>query len=172
MGWPLPAADAFHRHAPRVTSEQVVEFRARALELCEEAGLKPQLRATIGYNSGRVSSGIVGDYMTEVLSMIGKARREDPRDIAAEYFRQSVEGEKHYRMVAVCGALILRRFTDEQIIAALAPCTVRSSATIHRCLASSVCPRRCAPECVAGTNVVTLAQLDAWLGPNWSVRNA
>jgi hypothetical protein len=43
-----------------VTAKQVVDFRARALELCEEAGLKPQMRATIGHNSGCVSSGIVG----------------------------------------------------------------------------------------------------------------
>ena len=59
--------------------------------------------------------------MSEVLSLIGKAWRQDPREIAADYFRASIDGEKHYRMVAVCGALILRRFTDDEIVSALEP---------------------------------------------------
>ena len=111
--------------------------------------------------------------MSEVLSLIGKAWRQDPREIAAEYFRQSVDGEKHYRMVAVCGALILRRFTDDEIIAALAPVyrdIVHDDPSMSRL---HVCPRRVRAGMRArGTNVTTLAQLDEWLGPKWSVRNA
>ena len=161
--------DALHP----VTAKQVIDFRARALELCDSAGLKPQQRApSVNGSSARVSSGIVGDYMSEVLSLIGKAWRQDPREIAADYFRQSVDGEKHYRMVAVCGALILRRFTDDEIIAALAP--------VYRDIVSDdpsmsrlrICPRRVRAGMRArGTNVVTLAQLDEWLGPNWSICN-
>ena len=125
-----------------VTSEQVVEFRAEALALCDQAGLRAQPRIQTANGDGaRVDGGIVGDCMSEVLSRIGKAWRDDPRDVAAAYFRQSFEGEKHYRMVAVCGALILRRFTDEQIVAALAPVygeIVRDDPSMSRL---NVCPQ-------------------------------
>jgi hypothetical protein len=155
-----------------VTAKQVVEFRARALELCEQAGLKPQPRTQSSNSSGRVSSGIVGDYMSEVLSQIGKAWRQDPREIAADYFRASIDGEKHYRMVAVCGALILRRFTDDEIITALSPvyrAIVHDDPSMSRL---RVCPPRMrAGMRSRGTNVTTLAQLDSWLGPNWSICN-
>ena len=111
--------------------------------------------------------------MSEVLSLIGKAWRQDPREIAAEYFRQSIDGEKHYRMVAVCGALILRRFTDDEIITALEPvyrAIVHDDPSMSRL---RVCPPRMRAGMRArGTNVTTLAQLDEWLGPKWSIRNA
>jgi hypothetical protein len=155
-----------------ITPKQATDFRSRALELCEQAGLKPQQRASSTQGSGRVSSGIVGDYMSELLSLIGKAWRQDPREIAAEYFRQSVDGEKHYRMVAVCGALILRRFSDDDIVATLAPIygsIVHDDPSMSRL---RVCPPRMrAGMRSRGANVSTLAQLDAWLGPDWSVRN-
>ena len=167
-----PVTHSFDTLHP-VAAKQVVDFRTEAIALCDREGLKPQLRATIGHNSGRVSSGIVGDYMTEILSLIGKAWRDDPRDIAAAYFRQSLEGEKHYRMVAVCGALILRRFTDDQIVAALTPVYRERVKDDPNMLRLRACPVRVrAGMRSRGTNVVTLAQLDDWLGPNWSVRNA
>jgi hypothetical protein len=158
---------------PQVTSQQVIDFRARSLGLCDSAGLKPQQHATAGHISGRVSNGIVGDYMSEVLSLIGKAWREDSREIAADYFRASIDGEKHYRMVAVCGALILRRFTDDEIIAALEPvyrAIVHDDPSMSRL---RVCPLRMRAGMRArGTNVTTLFQLDEWFGPHWSIRNA
>lgn len=162
--------DALHP----VTAKQVVEFRSRALELCESAGLHPQHRIpSANGNGARVSSNVVGDYQSEVLSLIGRNRRRDPREIAAEYFRQSVDGEKHYRLVAICGALILHHFTDEQIIAALAPvygAIVHDDPSLSRL---KVCPRRVRAGMRArGTNVVTLTELDEWLGPNWSIRHA
>jgi hypothetical protein len=160
-----------------VSALQVTHYRAEALQLCARSGLKLQSPATgaVGdrAGNGHVSSGIVGDYMSEVLSLIGKAWRDDPREIAAEYFRQSTDGEKHYRMVAVCGALILRRFTDDEIIAALEPAY---RAIVHDDPSMSrlrVCPQRMRSGMRArGTNITTLAQLDAWLGPKWSIRNA
>jgi hypothetical protein len=157
---------------PAVTAEQAVEFRAEALVLCDQAGLRAQPRTSSGNGSGRVSSGIVGDYMTEVLSLIGKAWRQDPREIAAEYFRQSTDGEKHYRMVAVCGALILRRFTEDEIITALEPVY---RAIVHDPTLAQL--RICPPRMRSGmraraTIITTLAQLDEWLGPKWSIRNA
>jgi hypothetical protein len=155
-----------------ITSQQAIDFRTAALALCEEAGIKSQQRTPSGNSSGRVNSGIVGDYMSEVLSLIGKAPHTDPRQVAAEYFRHSVDGEKHYRMVAVCGALILRRFTDDEIIAALAPvyrAIVHDDPTMSRL---RICPQRVRSGMRArGTNVVTLAQLDSWFGPNWSSCN-
>lgn len=161
---------------PAVTSEQAVEFRAEALVRCEQAGLtrqQPRSRVSSTNGSVRVSSGIVGDYMSEVLSLIGKAWRQDPREIAADYFRASIDGEKHYRMVAVCGALILRRFTDDEIIAALEPVyrsIVHDDPSMSRL---RVCPLRVRAGMRArGTNVTTLSQLDEWFGPNWSIRNA
>jgi hypothetical protein len=110
--------------------------------------------------------------MTEVLSLIGKAWRQDPREIAAEYFRQSTDGEKHYRMVAVCGALILRRFTEDEIITALEPVY---RAIVHDPTLAQL--RICPPRMRSGmraraTIITTLAQLDEWLGPKWSIRNA
>jgi hypothetical protein len=153
-----------------VSALQVTQYRVEALQLCESSGLKFQSPTTVGDRTGncRVSSGIVGDYMSEVLSQIGKAWRQDPREIGAEYFRQSIDGEKHYRMVAVCGALILRRFTDDEIIAALEPvyrAIVHDDPSMSRL---RICPRRVrAGMRVRGTNVVTLAELDAWLGPGW-----
>jgi hypothetical protein len=153
-----------------ITAKEAIDFRERALELCEQAGLAPQQRAP---SVGRAGSGIVGDYMSEVLSLIGKAWRQDPREIAAEYFRQSVDGEKHYRMAAVCGALILRRFSDSEIIAALAPvyrAIVHDDPSMSRL---RVCPPRMrAGMRSRGPNVATLQQLDEWLGPSWSIRNA
>jgi hypothetical protein len=152
-----------------ITAKQAMDFRVRAFELCEQAGLAPQQRAPSG---GRAGSGIVGEYLTEVLSLVGKSWRQDPREVAADYFRQSVDGEKHYRMVAVCRALILRRFSDEEIVAALA--------LVHRAMVhddpSMTRLRICPPRVRGGmrsraTNVATLAQLDAWLGPNWSICN-
>ena len=149
-----------------VTAQQGVDFKARALELCDSSGLKPQPRIPSFNARARVSSGVVGDYMSEVLLRIGKTWRQDPREIAADYFRQSVDGEKHYRMVAVCGALILRRFTDDEIIAALA--------TVYRDIVyddPSMSRLRVWPPRIRagmrsrGTNVVTLAELDGWLGP-------
>jgi hypothetical protein len=110
--------------------------------------------------------------MSEVLSLIGKAWRQDPREIAADNFRASIDGEKHYRMVAVCGALILRRFTDDEIIATLAPVyrdIVHDDPSMSRL---RVCPLRVrAGMRSRGTNVTTLAQLDSWLGPTWSICN-
>jgi hypothetical protein len=98
--------------------------------------------------------------------------RQDPQQIATDYFRQSVDGEKHYRMVAVCGALILRRYSDDEIIAALAPAY---RAIVHDDPSMSrlrVCPPRVrAGMRSRGANVATLAQLDAWFGPEWSIRN-
>jgi hypothetical protein len=153
-----------------VAAQQVIDFRAAAIELCDRSGLKPQQRASS--RAGRVSSGIVGDYMSEVLSLIGRNWLHDPREIAAEYFCQSADGEKHYRMVAVCGALILRRFTDQQIVAALAPvyrAIVHDDPSMSRL---RVCPPRMRAGMPSrGTNISTLAQLDAWFGPNWSIRN-
>jgi hypothetical protein len=172
VGSRQPLTHSFDTLHP-VTAKQVIDFRTRALELCEQSGLKQQPRTSSGNSSGRVSSGIVGDYMSEVLSLIGKAWRQDPREIAAEYFRQSTDGEKHYRMVAVCGALILRRFTDDEIITALEPvyyAIVRDDPSMSRL---RVCPPRIRAGMRArGTNITTLAQLDAWLGPKWSIRNA
>jgi hypothetical protein len=151
-----------------VTAKQAIDFRTEALALCGQAGLTQQPRTTAGNGSGRVSSGIVGDYMSEVLSLIGKAWRQDPREIAADYFRQSVPGDRHYRMVACVGALILRRFTDDEIIAALAPvyrAIVDDDPSISKL---HICPRRVrAGMRSRGTNIITLAELDAWLGPNW-----
>jgi hypothetical protein len=156
---------------PAVTAEQAVEFRAEALALCDQVGLtrqQPRPRASSANGSARVSSGIVGDYMSEILSLIGKNFRSDPREIAAEYFRASIDGEKHYRMVAVCGALILRRFTDDEIITALEPvyhAIVHDDPSMSRL---RVCPSRVRAGMRArGTNVVTLVELDAWLGPGW-----
>jgi Bifunctional DNA primase/polymerase, N-terminal len=155
-----------------ITAKQAIDFRTEALVLCDQAGLKPQQRNPSGNTSGRVSSGVVGDYMSEVLSLIGKAWRQDPREIAVEYFRQSVDGEKHYRMVAVCGALILRRFGDDDIITALTPvyrAIVHDDPSMSRL---RVCPPRIRAGMRArGTNVTTLQQLDEWFGPNWSIRN-
>ena len=161
--------DALHP----VTSKQVVDFRAAALELCGSVGLHPQQRApTVNGSGARVSSGIVGDYMSEVLSPVGKAWWHDPREVAADYFRQSVDGEKHYRMAAVCGALILRRFTDDEIIAALAPVYRNMVSDDPSMSRLRVCPpRMCAGMRARGTDVATLAQIDAWLSPNWSIRN-
>ncbi len=63
--------------------------------------------------------------------------------------------------------MILRRFTDDQIIAALAPvyrAIVHDDPSMSRL---RVCPPRMRAR---GSNVVTLAQLDKWLGPNWPIR--
>jgi hypothetical protein len=171
--WVSRSSPVTHRFddLPQVTSQQVIDLRARPPELSDSAGLKQQPRTPSGNGSGRVSSGIVGDYTSEVLSLIGKTWRDDPREIAVEYFRQSVDREKHYRMVAVCGALILRRFTDDEIISALEPAY---RAIVHDDPSMSrlrVCPPRMRAGMQAGgTNVTTLAELDAWLGPGWALQ--
>jgi hypothetical protein len=159
---------------PAVASEQAVEFRAEALALCDQAGLRAQPRIQTANGGGaRVSSGIVGDYMTEVLTLIGKNWHQDPGEVAVDYFRQSVDGERHYRVVAICGPLILRHFTDDEIIAALAPAyaaIVHDNPSLSRL---KVCPARLRRGMRAlGTNVATLAELDAWLGAEWSICHA
>ena len=174
IGQCSPVTHPFRALHP-VSALQVTHYRAEALQLCESSGLKLQspTAGTVGdrAGNGRVGSGIVGDYMSEVLSRIGKAWREDPREIAVEYFRQSVDGEKHYRMVAVCGALILRRFTDDEIVAALSPVY---RAIVHDDPSTSrlrICPPRMRAGMRArGKNVVTLAELDAWLRPGWALQ--
>ena len=115
-------------HSPRFTLSRrfrLLTIELEALQLCESSGLKLQspTTGTVGDRAGsaHVSSGIVGDYQREVLSLIGKAWDRDPLEVAAEYFRQSIPGERHYRMVACVGALILRHYDDAQIINALAP---------------------------------------------------
>lgn len=156
-----------------VTAQQVIDFRVRALELCESSGLKPQQRALSVNGAGVSCSGVVGDYQREVLSQIGKAWWADPRDIAARYFRQSIHGERHYRLVAICGALILHHFTDDDIIAALTPVyrdIVNDDPSMSRL---RVCPGRVrAGMRRRGTDVITSAELDTWFGPNWSIRDA
>ena len=68
-------------------------------------------------------------------------------------------------------ALILRRYSDN-IIATLARvyrAIVHDDPSLSRL---RICPSRMRVGMRArGTNVSTLAQLDAWLGPNWSIRN-
>ena len=171
VGSPHPLTHSVDTLNP-ITAEQAIDIRIEALVLCEQAGLKQQPRTPSGNSPGRVSSGIVGDYMSEILSLIGRNFRSDPREVAAEYFRQSLDGEKHYRMVAVCGALILRRFSDDDIITALASVyrdIVHDDPSMSRL---RVCPPRMrAGVRSRGTNVATLAQLDEWLGPTWSICN-
>ena len=75
VGSPHPLTHSIDTLNP-ITAEQAIDFRTEALVLCEQAGLKPQQRAPSGNGSGRVSSGIVGDYMSEILSLIGKNFRQ------------------------------------------------------------------------------------------------
>jgi hypothetical protein len=69
-------------------------------------------------------------------------------------------------------ALILRRYSDDDIIAALAPVY---RAIVHDDPSFVAAPHLPAAHARrhAGSRdeCPTLAQLDAWLGPNWSIRN-
>jgi hypothetical protein len=70
------------------------------------------------------------------------------------------------------GAIILRRYSDDDIIVALAPvyhAIVNDDPSMSRL---RICPTRMRARMRSRrTNVVTLAQLDAWLGPTWSICN-
>jgi hypothetical protein len=56
--------------------------------------------------------------MSEILREIGVASA-DPPAVAAAYFEQAPDGGKHYAMVAAVSVLVLRGYSDQQIVEAL-----------------------------------------------------
>jgi hypothetical protein len=156
---------------PRVTAAQTTAFRAEALHLCERGGLSPTRRDPASTRSDVVSSsGIVGDLMSDVLRRMGRSPNVDRHKIAADYFAQIVEGEKHYHVTAVVGALILSRFVDEQIFAALAPSYREIFYNDPSCVKLRAFARRTRAGMAArGADVVPLNELDRIFGPEWSL---
>jgi hypothetical protein len=158
---------------PPITAEQAIAFRAEALELCAQHGLvssrpagAPRSPSSPGYSA---LSGIVSDFMRDVLRTMGATYWVDRRETAANYFARAVEGEKHYVMTAVVGALIISGFDDDQIIAALEPTYRQIVHDDPSCANLRKNPMRVRAGMAArGADVVPLSELDRIFGPAWS----
>jgi hypothetical protein len=102
---------------PGVRYSQVVVFRERALKLVAESGyIRPQRQPSAFGPSHGVAG--IGDMMSEILREIGVANA-DPTAVAASYFEQAPDGAKHYAMVSAVSVLVLRGYSDQQIVEAL-----------------------------------------------------
>ena len=103
---------------PGVYANQVIAYLEAGKALLKEAGyIKPPKVRADGSIAGP-SDGVtgVGDMMSEILRGIGSG---DPLAIASSYFEQAPDGAKHYAMVAAVSVLVLRGYSDQQIIEAL-----------------------------------------------------
>jgi Bifunctional DNA primase/polymerase, N-terminal len=105
---------------PGVYSQQVVAYLDAARALVKEAGyVKPSKARADGSAAGPSDSVTgVGDMMSEILRAIG-VNGADPTAVASSYFEQARDGAKHYAMVAAVSALVLRGYSDQQIVEAL-----------------------------------------------------
>jgi hypothetical protein len=111
-----------HRYEqmPGVHAHQVAAYLETAKALVKAAGYvkpaKPQRPGSTAGPSDSVTG--VGDMMSEILRAIG-ANGADPTAVASSYFEQALDGAKHYAMVAAVSALVLRGYSDQQIVEAL-----------------------------------------------------
>jgi len=103
---------------PRVRARQVAAFHDVALKLVADSGyVKPAKPAKDGSAVGPSANvGNIGDMMAEILRAMGNG---DPPAVASSYFERTPDGAKHYAMVAAVSALVLRGYSDHQIVVAL-----------------------------------------------------
>jgi hypothetical protein len=140
--WPGLCSPLSHRleQMPGVRAAQVVVFREQALKIIGESGyIRPQpQRASFGPSHSVAG---IGDMMSEILREIGVANA-DPLVVAASYFERAPDGAKHYAMVAAVSALVLRGYSDQEIVEALVDayqCRVHDDPGLQNLL---VCPKR------------------------------
>jgi hypothetical protein len=102
-----------------VRASEVIAFREQALEIVAGSGyIRPRPSASGSSFGPSYSVAGIGDMMSEILREIGVANA-DPLTVAASYFERAPDGAKHYAMVAAVSALVLRGYSDRQIIEAL-----------------------------------------------------
>jgi hypothetical protein len=121
--WTGSGSPLSHRfeQMPGVRAAQVAAFREAALKVVAESGyIRPQLRPTAPGSSPGPSHSVagIGDMMSEILRAMG-VLNADPSAVAASYFEQTPDGAKHYALVSAVSALVLRGYSDRQIVDAL-----------------------------------------------------
>ena len=120
--WPGPCSPLSHRldQMPGVYASQVIAFREAALGIVKESGyVKPSKSQSSGSMSGPSDSVAgIGDMMSEIFRAVGVGG-DDPIAAATSYFEQAPDGAKHYAMVAAVSVLVLRGYSDQQIVEAL-----------------------------------------------------
>jgi Bifunctional DNA primase/polymerase, N-terminal len=143
--WPGPCSPLSHRldRMPGVYASQVIAFREAALRIVKESGyIKPAKPSSTGLTAGPSDSVAgIGDMMSEILRAVG-VDGADPIVAAASYFEQAPDGAKHYVMVAAVSVLVLRGYSDQQIVEALIDVYRRRVSDDPSLRNLFVCPKR------------------------------
>ena len=118
----LDCSPLTHRYEqmPGARAHQVAAYLEAAKALVKASGyIKPAKAQSLGLTFGPSHSVAgIGDMMSEILRAVG-ADGADPVAAAASYFEQAPDGAKHYAMVAAVSVLVLRGYSDQQIVEAL-----------------------------------------------------